>query len=124
MVAVYAETLPDGNARLTTEPAEASAKPLFHALPATESTTKNESIVPLYEYRHAESGRRIYADANPVRSARLDPQREALVPGLEDAGRTAAARRHRQTRPRPLTRDGGQKVAFRQILLESSLKFG
>ena len=65
MVAVYAQTLPDGNTRLTTEPAEASAKPLFHALPAAESTTKNESIVPLYEYRHADSGRRIYATQPP-----------------------------------------------------------
>lgn len=66
MVAVYAEKLPDGNSRLTTEPAEASAKPLFHALPATGSTTKNESIVPLYEYRHADSGQRLYATQPPA----------------------------------------------------------
>ncbi len=56
LVSVYAEKLPDGNTRLTTESQDTSAKPLFRAVPPTGQATANPCIVPLYEYRHAASG--------------------------------------------------------------------
>ena len=46
--------------RLTTQP-EASAKPLFCALPPGETTNAHPCIVPLYEYRHAGSGQFFYS---------------------------------------------------------------
>jgi hypothetical protein len=42
---------------------------LFLALPASGSTPTGEHIVPLYEYRHAESGRRLYALETQNRAA-------------------------------------------------------
>jgi len=65
MIAVYADRLADGDTRLTTQPRETPAKPLFRALPPTEPTPANECIVPLYEYRHADSGRRLYCPQPP-----------------------------------------------------------
>jgi hypothetical protein len=61
LIPVHAERQADGDMRLTTEPREASAKPLFLALPAAEPATKNESIVPLYEYRQDNSDRLRYS---------------------------------------------------------------
>jgi hypothetical protein len=65
MIAVYAEKLPEGGIRLTTRPADPSAKALFHALPPTGSGPAGEHIVPLHEYRHADSGGRIYSKPPP-----------------------------------------------------------
>lgn len=64
-IAVYADRPPDGSTRLTTEPRGATAKPLFHALATTGPNAANEAIVPLYEYRHADSGRRTYSTQPP-----------------------------------------------------------
>jgi len=61
LIPIYAERRAEGGTRLTTEPREASARPLFLALPLSEPATKNESIVPLYEYRQDNSGRLRYS---------------------------------------------------------------
>ncbi len=61
LIAIYRDKLPDGNTRLTTEPPAAGAKPLFYALPTAAQTTANTGVVPLYEYRHANSGQRLYS---------------------------------------------------------------
>ncbi len=66
LIAVYAEKLPDGGMRLTTEPAGASARPLFLAMPPAEPEIANPCAVPLYEHRHS-SGRLVYST-----QARLD----------------------------------------------------
>jgi len=60
-IAVYADRRPDGHLRLTAKALGESAKPLFHALPAAGPTSANESIVPLYEYHHADSGAYLYS---------------------------------------------------------------
>ncbi len=78
MIAVYADRLPDGHAHLTTQPRETSAKPLFHALPPTGPTPANECIVPLYEYRHADSGRRLYYPQLPSPQTGWSREREPL----------------------------------------------
>lgn len=61
LIPVYAERQADGGTPLTTEPREASAKPLFLALPPAEPAPKNEGIVPLYEYRQDNSDRLRYS---------------------------------------------------------------
>jgi len=38
-----------------------NAKPLFHALPPTDTGKKNSSVVSLYEYRHADTQQRLYS---------------------------------------------------------------
>jgi hypothetical protein len=60
LVAIYAEKLPNIGTRLTNEPAEASASPLFLAMPPTEPPIANPCVVPLYEHRHS-SGRLAYS---------------------------------------------------------------
>lgn len=63
LTAVYVQKVPAGShrtVRLTTEPPEPSAKPLFLALPAVGEQNKNARIVLLYEYRHAGSGQYLY----------------------------------------------------------------
>jgi len=61
MVPVYADPLSDGNTRLTTESPGPEAKPLFLGLAPNGPETANKAVVPLYEHRHAESGRRVYS---------------------------------------------------------------
>jgi hypothetical protein len=46
--------------RLTTQPPETAAKPLFLALPSAAEPSTNPCIVPLYEYRHTSSGQYLY----------------------------------------------------------------
>ncbi|MHC4519441.1 MAG: hypothetical protein ACYTAS_12695, partial [Planctomycetota bacterium] len=61
-IAVYAQEAPAGDGhtkRLTTERPTSSAEPLFYALPTT-AEGDNPRIVPLFEYRQAESGQRLY----------------------------------------------------------------
>ena len=63
LVAAYAQKTTTGNGRavrLATQP-EASAKPLFLALPPVERQSENTCIMPLYEYHHANSGRYLYS---------------------------------------------------------------
>ena len=63
LVAVYAHEIPAGDGRttsLSTKPPAASAKPLFHALPAT-TPSDNARIVSLYEYHQTDSGQRLYS---------------------------------------------------------------
>jgi hypothetical protein len=52
--------------RLTLEHPNPSAEPLFYALPASETESKNTCIVPLYEYYHAENRRRIYSTESTI----------------------------------------------------------
>jgi len=73
-IALYA----DANDHLTSEPPTASAKPLFHALPAGGSTPTGEHVVPLYEYRHADSGQRFYATQPPTNQAGWSRAQEPL----------------------------------------------
>ncbi|MEN6337947.1 MAG: hypothetical protein ABFE01_27145 [Phycisphaerales bacterium] len=61
LIAVYAEKLANGSMRLTTESRDASAKPLFLALPPAEPQVANAGVVPLYEYRRDDSGRLLYS---------------------------------------------------------------
>jgi len=61
LIGVYARRIPDKNGgtfSLSLEPANSSAEPLFCALPATDD---NSSAVSLYEYRHVDTGRRLYS---------------------------------------------------------------
>jgi len=61
LVGVYARRIPDktgGTFSLNLKPANSSARPLFCALPATD---ENSSTVSLYEYRHADTDRRLYS---------------------------------------------------------------
>jgi hypothetical protein len=60
LIAIHAEKLPDGGTRLTTEPVEPSAGPLFLAMPPVEPPIANPCVVPLYEHRHS-SGRLVYS---------------------------------------------------------------
>ncbi len=78
MITVYADKLPNGFASLTTHPGDASATPVFHALPPTGQTPANECIVPLYAYRHADSGRRLYATQTPSDQAGWSREQEPL----------------------------------------------
>ena len=47
--------------RLTAKRPDRSAEPLFYALPSSEQEHENSCIVPLYEYYHAGTERRIYS---------------------------------------------------------------
>jgi len=47
--------------KLTAERRNPSAEPLFYALPVSETKSENSCIVPLYEYYHAKTERRIYS---------------------------------------------------------------
>lgn len=61
LVSVYAEKSPDGKTRMTTDPQDASARALFRAMPLVGQAGANPHVVPLYEYRHADSGRFRYS---------------------------------------------------------------
>ncbi len=98
LIAIYADKLPGGGTRLTTEPPAAGAKPLFHALPSGAQTTTNASIVPLYEYRHANSGRRVYSTQSSLNEAGWSRQEEPLCQVY-------------RTPPGPLLLDGQTKPA-------------
>ena len=59
LVPIYADK---GQAiRLTLERPNPSAEPLFYALPSSGPENENSCIVPLYEYRNAETERSIYS---------------------------------------------------------------
>jgi hypothetical protein len=63
LVGVYSEAVSAGDGkttRLTTERPASSAEPLFYALPASKAEN-DPRIVPLFEYRHTESGQRLYS---------------------------------------------------------------
>jgi hypothetical protein len=63
LVPIYAYTVPGKNAQtigLTLKRPNDSAKPLFYVLPPTDLTNENSHIAPLYEYRHADTGQRLY----------------------------------------------------------------
>ena len=67
LVGVYARKTPGKNARtpfLSLKPLNSSAKPLFYALPPTHEPDESSCTVFLYEYRHSDTGQRIYC-TNP-----------------------------------------------------------
>jgi hypothetical protein len=59
LVPIYAEK--EREIKLTLECSDQSAEPLFYALPANETESNNSCIVPLYEYRNADTGRCFYS---------------------------------------------------------------
>ena len=64
LIPIYAARAAGGNGQsvhLVTESPAPSEKPLFYVLPPTESAPVNARIVPLYEYRHGDSGGRLYS---------------------------------------------------------------
>ena len=75
LIGVYAQTIPDKNGgtfSLSLEPPkgqrppESSARPLFCALPGAHEPDENSSTVFLYEYRHTDTGQRLYStDTEP-----------------------------------------------------------
>ncbi len=86
-----------GTFRLTMQP-EASAKPLFLAVPAIGEQSVNSRVVPLHEYRHADSGQYLYS---------TDPDLKAG--GFEREGKPVC--RVWQAPPGPLLLDGQAKPA-------------
>jgi len=63
LVAVYTQRIPAGDGqtiRLTTIRPDPSAEPLFYSLPSG-SPGENSCIVPLCEYRHADTGQYLYS---------------------------------------------------------------
>ncbi len=67
MVGLYARKIPCGNGQtlsLSLKPLSSSAKPLFYALPSTHEPDENSCTVSLYEYRHTDTGQRLYC-TNP-----------------------------------------------------------
>jgi hypothetical protein len=69
LIPVYVEAISTGREsvrRLTTEP-QTSAKPLFYALPPSETKGTNPCMTPLYEYRHAGSGQFLYSTEPQLR---------------------------------------------------------
>jgi hypothetical protein len=65
LVHIYVHKIPGKNRQmrssLTVKNPNPSAKPLFYALPPTDLGGENSSIVPLYEYRHADTEERFYS---------------------------------------------------------------
>jgi hypothetical protein len=98
LIAIYADKLPDGGTRLTTEPPAAAAKPLFYALPSAARTDANACLVPLYEYRHAGSGRQLYSTRSQLAEAGWSRQESPLCQVYS-------------TPPGPLLLDGQAKPA-------------
>jgi hypothetical protein len=78
LLAVYSDKLPDRDTRLTLEPPAAGARPLFYALPSAVQTTANACIVPLCEYHHAGSGRRLYSTQSQLDEAGWSRQEEPV----------------------------------------------
>jgi len=59
LISIYADK---GRAiRLTLERPNQSAEPLFYALPSSGPESENSCVVPLYEYYHTDTERRIYS---------------------------------------------------------------
>jgi hypothetical protein len=98
LLAVYSDKLSDGDACLTIEPPAAGAKPLFYTLPPAAPATANTCIVPLYEYRRANSGRRRYFAQSQRDEAGWNRQEQPLC-------------RVYRTPPGPLLLDGQAKPA-------------
>ena len=65
LVPIYADNGP--GIKLTVERPNQSAEPLFYALPASETDSKNTCIVPLYEYSHDDTERRIYSTESVIK---------------------------------------------------------
>ncbi|MBN2269806.1 MAG: hypothetical protein JXN61_04280 [Sedimentisphaerales bacterium] len=64
LVGVYAQTAPaktGGTISLSLSPSDSSARPLFYALPPAHEPDENSSTVLLYEYRHTDTGQRLYS---------------------------------------------------------------
>jgi hypothetical protein len=78
LIAIYADKLPDGGIRLTTESPTAGARPLFYARPSATQTSANARLVPLYEYRHADSGQRLYSTQPQLDEAGWSRQEKPL----------------------------------------------
>jgi hypothetical protein len=64
LVPIYAEK--ERTIKLTLERPNPSAEPLFYALPANETESNNSCIVPLYEYYHDKTERRIYSTKSAI----------------------------------------------------------
>jgi len=64
LVGVYVHKIPDKNRQtpsLTVKSPNPNARPLFYALPPTDTGRENSSVAALYEYRHAETEQRLYS---------------------------------------------------------------
>ncbi|MHC4605012.1 MAG: hypothetical protein ACYS6W_16980 [Planctomycetota bacterium] len=64
LIPVYVHKVPGQKGRvlsLTVKRPNVSAVPLFYALPPTNLVNENSCIVPLYEYRRADTGQRLYS---------------------------------------------------------------
>ena len=64
LVGIYVRKIPGKNRQtpsLTVKRPLPNAKPLFYALPPTDTGKENSSVVSLYEYRHADTEQRLYS---------------------------------------------------------------
>lgn len=64
LVGVYVHKITGKNRQtpsLTVKSPNPSARPLFYALPSIDTGKENSSVVPLYEYRHADTEQRLYS---------------------------------------------------------------
>ncbi len=64
LVGVYAHKIPGKNIQtpsLTVKSPNPNAKPLFYALPTTDTGRENSNVTDLYEYRHKETEQRLYS---------------------------------------------------------------
>jgi hypothetical protein len=98
LLAIYADKLPDGGIPLTTESPAAGARPLFYARPSAAQTNTDACLVPLYEYRHADSGQRLYSTQSQLDEAGWSRLEKPLC-------------RVYRTPPGPLLLDGQAKPA-------------
>lgn len=74
LIGVYAQTAPAKTGRtisLSLSPSDSSARPLFYALPSAHEPDENSSTVFLYEYRHTDTGQRIYCTDTELESEDL-----------------------------------------------------
>ncbi|UCC99899.1 MAG: hypothetical protein JSW66_08455 [Phycisphaerales bacterium] len=60
LVPIYAQRIAGGT-KLILERPDQSARPLFHALPPSDSANDNSCVVSLYEYHHAQTQQRLYS---------------------------------------------------------------
>jgi hypothetical protein len=64
LVGIYVHKIPGKNRQtpsLTVKRPLPNTKPLFYALPPTDTGKENSSVVSLYEYRHADTQQRLYS---------------------------------------------------------------
>ena len=64
LVPVYADTISTKSRRtisLNLKPSGTSASLLFYALPSSYQTDENSCVTSLFEYRHADTGQRLYS---------------------------------------------------------------